>query len=78
MRHLLDAELSGRSRIAYVALLLASSAMTIVVASLWLTEPSLPSRTQAAFLLMTVIGLSWVSLFVWVLTIRLCFGEWMC
>jgi hypothetical protein len=70
LRRLLDAELSRPSRFRYVALLLASVTMTIMIASLWLTEPALPTRTQVAFALMTVIGLSWTAFAVWVLTTR--------
>jgi hypothetical protein len=70
MHRLLDSELSRRSRFGYVALLLASSAMTVVVTALWLTEPALPLRTQIALLVMSVIGLSWLSLSVWALTTR--------
>jgi len=51
-------------------LLLASLTMTAVVASLWLTEPVLPTRTRVAFALMTVIGLSWTAFAGWVLTTR--------
>jgi len=67
---LADAELSLRSRLGYVALLLAAVAMTAVVASLWLTEPALPLRTRAAFGALTVIGLSWAGFALWVLTHR--------
>jgi len=67
---LLDAELSRPSRFLHVALLLASLTMTVVVASLWLTEPALPTRTQAAFGLMVLIGLSWAAFAVWVLIAR--------
>ena len=67
---LLDAELSRTSRFAHVALLLASLTMTVVVASLWLTEPALPTRTQAAFGVLTVIGVSWSAFAAWVLTTR--------
>jgi hypothetical protein len=70
LRRLLDKELSRPSRIAYVTLLLASSIMTVVVASLWLTEPVLPMRARVAFGMMTVIGLSWTAFAVWVLTRR--------
>jgi hypothetical protein len=67
---LLDAELSRPSRFLHVALLLGSLTMTIVVAALWLSEPALPARTQAAFGLMSLIGLSWASFALWVLTAR--------
>lgn len=70
LRPMLDAELSRPSRFRHVALLLASMTMTIIVTSLWLTEPALPARTQVAFGLMTVIGLSWAAFAVWVLTTR--------
>ena len=63
-------ELSRGARIAHVLLALVASALTIVVASLWLTEPSLPLRTSIAFALMTAIGLSWVVYSVWVLSAR--------
>jgi hypothetical protein len=76
LRRLLDAELSRTSRLGYVALLLASLTMTVVVASLWLTEPVLPARTRVAFALMTVIGLSWAAFAVWVLTTRRVLFGW--
>jgi hypothetical protein len=64
------AELSFKARMGYVALLLASAAMTVVVIPLWLTEPSLPARTQAAFGAIALIGLSWCALACWVLRAR--------
>jgi hypothetical protein len=67
---LLDTELSLRSRLGYVALLLAALMMTSVIASFWMTEPALPARTQVAFAAMVVIGLSWVGFALWVLTHR--------
>lgn len=67
---LLDTELSRPSRFLHVALLVAALTMTVIVASLWLTEPPLPMRTQAAFGLMTLIGLSWAAFAIWVLTAR--------
>jgi len=63
-------EMSIKTRLGYVALLLVSSAMTVVLASLWLTEPSLPIRTQVAFGVMAVIGISWATLSLWALTTR--------
>jgi hypothetical protein len=59
-----------KARLRYVALLLVSITMTLVVASLWLTEPSLPRRTQVAFGVLTLIGLSWIALATWVLSAR--------
>lgn len=70
VQHLAIAETSLRSRLAYVALLLASLTMTCIIGALWLTEPVLPLRVQLAFAVMVVIGLSWVVFAVWVLRQR--------
>jgi len=70
MQHLINGELSLRSRLGHTALLLFALAMTVAIASLWLTEPSLPMRTHLAFGVMVGIGLSWVAYTVWVLTRR--------
>lgn len=70
MQRLIAGELSLPSRLGYTALLLFALAMTVVVGSLWLTEPSLPLRTQAAFAVMAAIGLAWVAYAAWVLTRR--------
>jgi hypothetical protein len=70
VRKLVDTELSVPSRLGHVALLLAALGMTVVVVSLWLTEPALPLRTQVAFGVMTAIGLSWSAFAIWVLTSR--------
>jgi hypothetical protein len=63
-------ELSVRARLGYVALLLVSSAMTMVIMSLWLTEAWLPLRAHIAFGVMSVIGVSWAALSIWALTTR--------
>jgi hypothetical protein len=60
LHHLLAGELSLSARLGYVALLLAALTMTVVIGSLWLTEPMLPTRTHVAFVLMVAIGCSWV------------------
>jgi len=70
LRGIAAAELSLAARIRYVALLLAALAMTVVIGALWITEPSLPVRTQAAFGVMLVIGVSWTAFASWVLTRR--------
>jgi hypothetical protein len=70
LHRLADAELSLASRLGYVALLLASLAMTAVVTALWLTEPALPVRAQIGFAVMIPIGLSWAAFASWVLTRR--------
>jgi len=70
LRALADAELSVPARLAHVALLLVSSAFTVALGSLWATEPSLPTRTHAAFGVLLVIGVSWSIYAIWVLTQR--------
>jgi hypothetical protein len=67
---LAQTELSLRARLGHVLLALVASAMTILVVSLWLTEPALPRRTVAAFAVLTVIGPGWVAYSVWVLSAR--------
>lgn len=70
VRQVVDTELSVPSRLGHVALLLAAVGMTVIVVSLWLTEPALPLRTHMAFGVMTGIGLSWSAFAIWVLTSR--------
>ena len=70
VRNLADVELSLRARLGYVALLLVSSAVTAVIASLWLTEHALPVRTQWSIGTMCLIGLSWIALSIWALSAR--------
>jgi hypothetical protein len=70
MKRVMASELTMPSRLGYTALLLVSLSMSGVIAALWLTEPALPVRTQIAFALMVVIGLTWVSYATWVLTRR--------
>lgn len=70
LQRLLDAELSLRSRVGYVLLLLASLGMACLAGSLWATEPALPVRTQVAFALIISIALGWVSFSIWVLRHR--------
>ena len=67
LKRLTRTELSMRARVAHVLLALAASAMTIIVASLWLTEPALPFRTSVAFGVLTSIGLGWLAFSLWVL-----------
>jgi len=69
-QRLADAELTLPSRLGHVTLLLAALMMTIVVASLWVTEPALPPRTRIAFAGMIVVGLAWITFALWVLTRR--------
>jgi hypothetical protein len=70
LRQLVDSELSVAARAGHVGLLLISLIMTIAIVSLWVTEPALPVRTQLAFGVMTVIGLSWAAFAAHVLTGR--------
>ena len=70
LKHLTQSELSMRARLAHVMLALVASAMTVIVTSLWLTEPALPSRTASAFGVLTCMGLGWTAFSVWVLKSR--------
>ena len=70
LQRLADAELSVRSRLGHVALLLVALMMTSVIGALWLTEPALPRRTQLAFGVMIAAGLSWAAFALWVLARR--------
>ena len=63
-------ELSLKARLGYVSLLLVSAAVTTVVVSLWVTESTLPVRTQFAFAVMSAIGASWMTLAGWALRAR--------
>jgi hypothetical protein len=67
---LAGAELSLKARLGYAGLLLVSAVMTTVVVSVWLTEPSLPRRTQISFGVLSVIGASWIILSLWALGTR--------
>lgn len=70
IQKLAQGEMSVKARLGYVALLLVSSAMTVGIVSLWLTEASLPMRTQLAFGVMSLIGISWAALSIWALATR--------
>jgi len=65
-----DRALSVKARAGHVALLLAGLVMSTITASLWLTEPHLPTRTAAAFACMTGIGLCWAAYAAWTLSRR--------
>jgi hypothetical protein len=67
LERLARTELSTRARVAHVLLVLVASTMTIAIVSLWLTEPALPTRTHAAFGMLSTIGLAWTAYGVWVL-----------
>jgi hypothetical protein len=70
VRKLAGGELSLKARLGYVSLMLVASAMTTVIASLWLTEAVLPLRTQLAFGVMSLIGTCWTVFSLWVLATR--------
>jgi hypothetical protein len=70
IRRLAKSELSMTSRLGYVALLLVAGAMTVIIVSMWATEPGLPGRARFAFAVMTGIGISWIGLATWALTTR--------
>ena len=70
IRERAGAVLSLKVRVGYVALLLVSVAMTVIIASLWLTESALPPHTHLAFGAMCVIGASWSLLSLWALRAR--------
>ena len=70
IRSLARGEMSMKARLGYVALLLVSTAMTVGLATLWLTEADLPARAHLAFGAMCAIGLCWVALATWALTTR--------
>lgn len=57
-------------RLRYVGLACVAAMATTVVASLLLTEPQLPARTQAAFAAMSAIGIAWIAFAIWVLRER--------
>ena len=68
LRRITALELSPAARMRYVGLLLAASAMTVIVTALLTTEPSLPLRTSIAFAVLALMGLSWTGFAAWVLT----------
>jgi hypothetical protein len=70
VRKSLAGELSTGSRLLYILLLLVDLTLAASVASLWLTEPYLPARTQIAFGLLLGFALSWSGFILWTLTRR--------
>lgn len=70
LRALLERELTPAARYAHVALLLFAAAASVALASLWLTEPALPARTQAAFAVLLAINLGWCGYAQWALRHR--------
>jgi len=70
VRRMLRAELSFRTRAAYLAALLLTTTFAIALLSLWLTEPRLPARTHVAFALLVMINIGWSAFCAWALAQR--------
>ena len=70
MQRRLATELSVRTRVLYTLLLLFDLAVAGVVGSLWITEPSLPTRTSVAFAGIVLAALVWAVLLAWTLSRR--------
>jgi len=70
LRDLLERELTPGARWAHVALLLLAAGASVALASLWMTEPALPARTQAAFAVLLAINLGWCGYAQWALRYR--------
>jgi hypothetical protein len=66
----LDTPLSLRRRVGYVTLALAGLTGSGLIGLLWMTEPGLPARTQAAFAALVTIGLCWAAFGGWAVTRR--------
>lgn len=62
--------LSTRARLGHVALLLAATGMSILIAALLVTEPALPLRTYLSFAALLAMGACWIGYAVWVLMNR--------
>ncbi|WP_257386518.1 hypothetical protein [Tahibacter caeni] len=70
LRRLTARALSPASRYGHVALLLAGSIVSVLLAGLLATEPALPPRTQAAFGAMLAMAVGWIVYAAWVLRQR--------
>ncbi len=68
--HLNSRTLSTRARYGHVALLLAASAMGVLLAALLATEPAMPGRTRAAMAVMLAVAACWCGYACWVLAAR--------
>jgi membrane associated rhomboid family serine protease len=76
VRAWIEGELSSRARFGYTIALLLDLIVGAVIASLLLTEPSLPGRTRIAFGVMLAIAAAWAAFFGWTLTRRTLFPAW--
>jgi hypothetical protein len=70
VQRLAAVHLSPVSRVGYTVLLVVSLTTAVAMGSLWVTEPSLPARTHAAFAVMVTMSLTWATLAGWVLMRR--------
>jgi len=70
MQSRMRSELSTGSRLGHTAVGVAGLGMAALALSLLATEPVLPVRTQAAFVVIALGGLGWTVFAVWVLTRR--------
>jgi len=66
----LEAPLSVRRRLGYLAVGLAGLGGAGLIGALWATEPGLPAATAAAFALLVLVGLGWAGFGGWALTRR--------
>ena len=66
----LDAPLSLRKRVGYVAVALAGLTGSALIGVLWATEPGLPPRTEVAFAVLMAIGAAWAAFGGWAVTRR--------
>lgn len=64
------ATLSTTARVGYTLVALCAAAMATLTGALVATESSLPTRTQVALTAMTVIGVAWTVVALWVLRRR--------
>ncbi|MET8258787.1 hypothetical protein [Micromonospora sp. NPDC005205] len=66
----LDAPLSLRRRVGYLALAFTGLTASALIGLLWATEPGLPTRTNVAFAVLVAIGLCWAAFGGWAVTRR--------
>ncbi|WP_433317269.1 hypothetical protein ACQP0U_08515 [Micromonospora sp. CA-269861] len=66
----LDAPLSLRRRVGYLALAFTALTASALIGLLWATEPGLPMRTNVAFAVLVAIGLCWAAFGGWAVTRR--------
>ena len=70
LQELTDRSLAPAARYGHVVVLLAASAMAVLVTALLFTEPGLPLRTMLAFGGLLVVAACWIAYSGWVLSRR--------